>query len=105
MGDSQDLNQTQGQQTVASDVDQHELLESVKNRALKELTSVLPQATNFDPEHRFDIYMSVLQSSGDAAMANSALDTALLIEDPSKRAEALSELVDEVAFIEKEFTK
>lgn len=93
-----DNQQVQSMDTL--DNEKRQRLDQVRNRALQELTQIMPGAADFSPEKRFDIYMTSLQSSGDVALAESALESALQIENTSQRASALSELVEEVAYIE-----
>lgn len=75
-------------------------LAQVKARAIEELLLVMPEAGEFSPERRFDIYMSAVRSSGEPQSAENALNAALSIEDQNVRADALSELVDEVEYLE-----
>lgn len=59
----------------------------------------MPEAGEFSPERRFDIYMSAVRSSGEPQSAENA-KRYLSIEDQNVRADALSELVDEVEYLE-----
>lgn len=100
-----DENQTNDQQGAENDNStpsdsKASRLAQVKARAIEELLSIMPEAGEFSAERRFDIYMSAIRSSGDAQSAEDALNAALSIEDQSARADALSELVDEVEYLE-----
>jgi len=93
-----DENQDNSQQ-VAKD-EHSSRLASIKSRAVKELVAIMPQTDEFNAERRFDIYISAIRSSGDVDSAENALNAALEIEDQGLRASALSELIDEVQYLE-----
>lgn len=73
-------------------------LSSVKSRAMDALVTILPDVNNFSAERRFEIYVNKVRDNGDATAAESALDAALAIEDKDARADALSELIDEIDY-------
>lgn len=98
MEDSNDGAQTQ-QQVGGSD-DNKAKIEQVRSKALEELLILLPEANSVDAERRFDIYVNDLHETGNTASAEAALEAALAIEDKDARANALSELVDEVDYYE-----
>jgi hypothetical protein len=78
----------------------NERLDGIKSRALEELLVLLPEADSLDAEKRFEIYINDLHEKGIVSSAESALDAALAIEDHSTKANALSELVDEIDYYE-----
>ena len=94
-----DQDQNNDQQAAEND-NKTSRLAQVKARAIEELLVIMPEAGEFSAERRFDIYMSAIRSSGDAQSAEDALNAALSIEDRSAQANALSELVDEVEYLE-----
>jgi len=73
-------------------------LSSIKVRTLNELLSLLPNLEGLSKERQFEIYLSALPTANDTSIAEHALESAMAIEDKTKKAECLSELVDEIDY-------
>ena len=72
-------------------------LESIKNLALQDLRPLVDKlnATN---EEKFDIYLLLLRSSDDKTLIEPAYNTARSIEDETKRANALLDIIKEIDY-------
>lgn len=73
-------------------------LESIKKDALKELRPLV-EKLELSAEEKFDIYLLLLRSTDDTTLIAPAHATAQQIEDESKRAQALLDIIKEIDFL------
>lgn len=75
--------------------------DDIKKRALEAL---LPLVDHLDdsPERKFDIIMTAVRSSGDENFLDKALESALKIEEPAAKADALLDVINEASFQQQE---
>jgi acyl-CoA thioesterase len=78
----------------------HNELESIKKTALQELRPLVDKL-DLSPEEKFDIYLLLLRSTDDTTLIAPAHSTAQQIEDESKRAQALLDIIKEIDFLAK----
>ena len=73
-------------------------LENIKNSALQDLRPLVDKlnATN---EEKFNIYLLLLRSSDDKTLIEPAYSTARSIEDETKRANALLDIIKEIDYL------
>jgi hypothetical protein len=94
--DNQDLdNQRQEQNPSVDDASK----EHVKQRALKALMPLVDQLEE-SPQRKFEIIMTALRASEERSLLEKALDTAMQIEDPSVKADALLDVINEADYQE-----
>lgn len=73
-------------------------LSSVKQEALTELRPLVDKL-NIPAEEKFDTYLLLLRSTDDKTLIEPAHETAKLIEDESRRAQALLDIIKEIDFL------
>lgn len=73
-------------------------LETIKKDALKELRPLV-EKLDLSAEEKFDIYLLLLRSTDDTTLIAQAHATAQQIEDESKRAQALLDIIKEIDFL------
>lgn len=63
----------------------------------KAITALLPLVDGLEapPSRKFEILMTAARTTDDDSILQKALETAILIEDPSEKAEALLDLINE----------
>jgi hypothetical protein len=71
--------------------------DDVKKRALDALLPLIDQLDE-PPERKFEIIMTALRSSEEDSLLNKALESALNIEEPASRADALLDVINEASF-------
>jgi len=86
-----------GQKTPMTDATQNDL-EVIKKNALTELRPLVDKL-DLTPEEKFDIYLLLLRSTDDTTLIAPAHATALKIDDESKRAQALLDIIKEIDFL------
>lgn len=75
-------------------------LERIKKDALQELRPLVDKL-ELSAEEKFDIYLLLLRSTDDTTLIAPAHATAQQIENESKRAEALLDIIKEIDFLAK----
>lgn len=75
-------------------------LEKIKKDALLELRPLVDKL-DLSAEEKFDIYLLLLRSTDDTTLIAPAHATAQQIEDESKRAQALLDIIKEIDFLAK----
>lgn len=78
--------------------DKSESLEDIKKAALLELRPLV-EKLNISAEEKFDIYLLLLRSTDDTTLIAPAHDAAKLIEDETKRAQALLDIIKEIDYL------
>lgn len=73
-------------------------LSEVKQEALTELRPLVDKL-NIPAEEKFDTYLLLLRSTDDRTLIEPAHETAKLIEDESRRAQALLDIIKEIDFL------
>lgn len=73
-------------------------LTGVKQEALTELRPLVDKL-NIPAEEKFDTYLLLLRSTDDKTLIEPAHETAKLIEDESRRAQALLDIIKEIDFL------
>lgn len=73
-------------------------LTGVKQEALSELRPLVDKL-NIPAEEKFDTYLLLLRSTDDKSLIEPAHETAKLIEDESRRAQALLDIIKEIDFL------
>lgn len=73
-------------------------LNVVKQEALSELRPLVDKL-NIPAEEKFDTYLLLLRSTDDKTLIEPAHETAKLIEDESRRAQALLDIIKEIDFL------
>lgn len=73
-------------------------LNDIKRDALSELRPLVDKL-NVSPEEKFDTLLLMIRSTDDSSLIEQAHDAAKLIEDESKRAEALLEIIKEIDYL------
>lgn len=73
-------------------------LTGVKQEALSELRPLVDKL-NIPAEEKFDTYLLLLRSTDDKSLIEPAHATAKLIEDESRRAQALLDIIKEIDFL------
>lgn len=74
-------------------------LEAVKSRALDDLKPLMSRI-ELDSSDKFNLYLLMIQSSGDRSLLDPAYETAHSIEDEAKKAQALLDIIREIDRIE-----
>ena len=72
-------------------------LDMIKNHALEDLRPLVEKLT-VSNEEKFDIYLLLLRSSDDNTLVEPAYNAARSIEDETKRANALLDIIKEVDY-------
>lgn len=72
-------------------------LESIKKDALTELRPLVDKL-NLAPEDKFDTLLLIIRSTDDKTLVPQAHETAKLIEDDGRRAEALLDVIKEIDY-------
>jgi len=86
-----------GQKTPITAIVQTDL-EIIKKNALTELRPLVDKL-DLSPEEKFDIYLLLLRSTDDTTLIAPAHETAQKIDDESKRAQALLDVIKEIDFL------
>ena len=73
-------------------------LGSVKTQAISELRPLVDKL-NVPAEEKFDTYLLLLRSTDDKSLIEPAHETAKLIEDEARRAQALLDIIKEIDFL------
>ena len=73
-------------------------LDPIKNQALEELRPLVDKL-NIPAEEKFETYLLLIRSSDDKSLIAPAHQTALLIEDETKRAGALLDIIKEIEYL------
>lgn len=73
-------------------------LSGVKQEALNELRPLVDKL-NVPAEEKFDTYLLLLRSTDDKSLIEPAHETAKLIEDEARRAQALLDIIKEIDFL------
>ena len=81
--------------------DENSNLESIKSRAIEELTPIIDSLDNMDPERKFDICLTAMRYTDNHDLAEPALKAAMAIQEKGTKAEALVELINEINYLEK----
>ena len=74
---------------------------SIKKQAIDALVPLLDNLQEA-PERKFEMIMTAVRSSDDDNLLRKALDVANLIEDPTAKAEALIDVLNEASFQEQD---
>lgn len=72
-------------------------LESIKRDALTELRPLVDKL-NLSPEDKFDTLLLIIRSTDDKTLVPQAHEAAKMIEDDSRRAEALLDVIKEIDY-------
>ncbi|RKW00135.1 MAG: hypothetical protein D8B37_03565, partial [Candidatus Saccharimonas sp.] len=72
-------------------------LDTIKGYALKDLRPLVDKLT-VSNEEKFDIYLLLLRSSDDNTLIEPAYNAARMIEDETKRANALLDVIKEIDY-------
>lgn len=72
-------------------------LDGIKNMALHDLRPLVDKL-NVSQEEKFDIYLLLLRSSDDKTLIEPAYQAARLIEDETKRANSLLDIIKEIDY-------
>lgn len=81
------------------EIESEESLEDVKKDALFELRPLLDKL-DLVPEEKFDIYLLLLRSSDDKTLIVPAHNAARNIEDETRRAQALLDIIKEIDYLQ-----
>lgn len=73
-------------------------LDGIKLEAINELRPLVDKL-NLSPEEKFDTYLLLLRSTDDKELIGPAHDTAKLIADETRRAQALLDIIKEIDFL------
>lgn len=73
-------------------------LSGVKQEAITELRPLVDKL-NIPAEEKFDTYLLLLRSTDDKTLVEPAHETAKLIEDEGRRAQALLDIIKEIDFL------
>lgn len=73
-------------------------LDGIKVEALNELRPLMDKL-NVSPEEKYDIYLLLLRSTDDKELIAPAHDAAKAIEDDTRRAQALLDIIKEIDFL------
>lgn len=73
-------------------------LDPIKAQALEELRPLIDKL-NLPPEEKFETYLLLIRNSDDKTLIAPAHQTALLIEDETKKAEALLDIIKEIEYL------
>ena len=73
-------------------------LDPIKEQALNELRPIIDKL-NVPAEEKFETYLLLIRSSDDKSLIAPAHETALKIEDETKRAEALLDIIKEIEYL------
>ncbi len=72
-------------------------LESIKKDALEQLRPLVDKL-DLEPDEKFDTLLLIIRSTDDKSLVQQAYDAAKLIQDESKRAEALLDIIKEIDY-------
>jgi hypothetical protein len=75
----------------------HEELEEIKKEALEELKPLIDKL-QVTPEEKFDIILLIIRSTDDEELVGKAHETAQQIEDETRKAQALLDIIKEVDY-------
>lgn len=75
----------------------HQELETIKKEALEELKPLVDKL-DLPPEEKFDILLLIIRSTDDEELVGKAHDTATQIEDETRKAQALLDIIKEVDY-------
>lgn len=88
---------------TVSAADNNEGLESIKKDALNELRPLV-EKLELPAEEKFDIMLLIIRSTDDHSLVMAAHNVAKLIENESKRAQALLDIVKEIDYFSSQNT-
>lgn len=75
----------------------HEELEIIKKHALEELRPLVDKL-DLPPEEKFDILLLIIRSTDDEELVAKAHDTSIEIQDETRKAQALLDIIKEVDY-------
>lgn len=75
----------------------HEELEVIKKHALEELRPLVDKL-DLPPEEKFDILLLIIRSTDDEELVAKAHDTSVEIQDETRKAQALLDIIKEVDY-------
>jgi len=75
-------------------------LSAVKQRTASELSKIILQIDDNNPQYKFETAMSALKYCVSAEIANIALECALKVEDTQARSEMLMQILSEISYLE-----
>jgi hypothetical protein len=76
---------------------EHEELEVIKKHALEELRPLVDKL-DLPPEEKFDILLLIIRSTDDEELVAKAHDTSIEIQDETRKAQALLDIIKEVDY-------
>jgi hypothetical protein len=76
---------------------EHEELEIIKKHALEELRPLVDKL-DLPPEEKFDILLLIIRSTDDEELVAKAHDTSIEIQDETRKAQALLDIIKEVDY-------
>ena len=76
---------------------EHEELEIIKKHALEELRPLVDKL-DLPPEEKFDILLLIIRSTDDEELVAKAHDTSIQIQDETRKAQALLDIIKEVDY-------
>ena len=82
---------------VANPANDNEALEAIKKQALEELRPLVDRL-ELPPEEKFDILLLIIRSTDDEELVAKAHQTAIEIEDETRKAQALLDIIKEVDY-------
>lgn len=97
MQPTEDSSDTENLKSNSSQVQSDDGIEKIKRKALDELLPVL-DGLNVAPERKFEILLSASRYSYNEKLLSKTLDSALAINNPSVKADALIDLLGEIDF-------
>ena len=95
-GENQEQNQPQNQANG-----QDHQLDDARTRASQALAPLL-SSLETDPQDKFEMSLNAIRLTSDPSLVNAALDTALSIEDPTDKATALMDLINEINYLQQD---
>lgn len=93
-----DRPQTETATSGGSNAQDADVLE-VRTKALQALIPLIDSLKG-TPEYKFDVIMNAIQVSSDTSLLKKALETAMQMEDPSLKADALVDILNETQYQE-----
>lgn len=92
--DSQQLPAQEPMQETQQAPEDEEAVNAIREQAVASLLPVIDSVQG-TPEHKFELLMNALQTTSNPTLLQKALEAAQAIEDPSIKAEALVDLLNE----------
>lgn len=87
-------------ESALPDNDQLSQLREVRAKAISALGEAFLSIENNDPQERFEGALNLLKYGANGNIANIAFESALAIQDAQTRSDLLSQLINEIAFLE-----